>query len=251
MNAPNISRGKYLKVVWPTCVGLALAFLAVARLLWPASSPQYCDAWETISGLGNAGDNPVGFLFFQLAMVAVGVLVVPTFLYLHPRLSRHHRVAALLGTFWMVVGAAGMLLTGFIPDGTVPIDKFHEITAGAGFGGILFASFFYWFATRAAGRAGEVTDRRLGWAATALWVAGIVATGAAYAVAEFVVKPAYDLGWYGCEWGAAGISAVISFAVWERVMFAVAVAYLAIVVALVPDEGASQTPSNAPRSGTP
>ncbi len=215
---------------------LVLGFLGISRLLWPADSPQYCDMWETISGLGNIEENPIGFFFFQAAMVVVGVLVIPAALYLHPKLKTQHAVASLLGSLCMALGFVGFLLTGVIPDDTLPIDKFHEITAGVGFGGILLASFFYGFAVSRAVKGGQVTDKRVQYIITAMWWGGLLLTGAAYGVAELVIKPAYDLGWYSCAWAQAGISPILSFALWERVMLAIAVIYLWLMVLLIREE---------------
>lgn len=233
---PDISRRVYLKVVFPVAITLIIVCLVIARLLWPASAPPYLDAWETISGLGDMEDNLVGFVFFQAAMVVVGLLVLPTALYVHPHLAPYRKGAVGLGTLCMLVGAVGFLLTGFIPDGLVEsVDKLHEITSGAGFGGILLASFFYGLAVNKAKAEDQLAQPRVNVIITIMWWVALVLTGLAFGVAELVIKPAYDLGWYGPEWAAAGIHPVVSFAVWERVMFGVGLAYLGLMVLMIRD----------------
>ena len=68
-----------------------------------------------------------------------------------------------------------------------------------------------------------------------MWWICLIIFGIAYGYAEMVIKPTYDLGWYSQEWGNAGISPFFSFAVWERILFCVALMYLWLLVYMVPE----------------
>ncbi len=227
-----ISQKHFLKFFFPICAVLIFGFLAIARLLWPATSPPYDDAWETISGLGDMVDNPQGFWFFQFSMVVVGILILPALLYCHPRLAKVKKGLARFGSFWFFMGAVGFLLTGLIPNGVVPIDKFHEICAGVGSVGVVFAAGLYGLVIIK----GKVpVNRKLFIFISLMWWATIILLAFSFGYGELVIEPPLDLGWYGPDWGAAGVSVFYSFALWERVIFVVIVVYAGLIVILVPE----------------
>jgi hypothetical protein len=237
-----LSQKTILRIVFPLSIIIIFGCLIISRLLWPADSPKlYSDIWDTISGLGDMEDNPIGFIFFQIAMTLMGVLSIPVVLYVHPRLIgiAEKKGGVRLGSFWLLMGAIGFLLTGLIPDGVVTIpewDKFHEITAGLGSLGIIFAAFFYFSPCK---NAGEKINQKVLWIITAVWWIPIILTGIAYGLAELMVKEVWyaqcNLGWYGAEWGECGVSWFYSFAVWERVLFTVMVIYQLLLVKMIPE----------------
>ncbi|MHA1871445.1 MAG: hypothetical protein ACTSXF_10885 [Promethearchaeota archaeon] len=240
----------YQKMFFPLVIILALFGLLLARLFWPATGTPYSDAWDTISGLGNVTDNPFGFYGFQISLVCIGIGVLYIFLYSHPRIVALNksidrsqkmfffdklmtlRIMVYFGSFWMIIGALGLLLTGFIPDNTITsIKKFHEITSGMGFGGVMFASFFYFFTFK---YSTDKISKKLLIFLTLLWWTGIILTAVAYGIAELHYKPLYDLGWYGADWGAAGVPVFYSFALWERIDFAIMIIYTGLLEYLIP-----------------
>jgi hypothetical protein len=230
-----LTKQSYLRLFYVS-VAIIYGALLVARLLWPATSEPFSDIWETISGLGHMSDNPVGFYFFQLSMTMVGVMVIPMVFYIHPRIVKYQRGNAVLGSFFLLIGGIGFLMTGLIPDGVVHIpewDKFHEISAGLGFGGILFAAWFYFWPIR---KAGDIFGRRVILFLLLLWWVPLILTGVSYGVAELVIKEQHNLGWYGPEWGEAGVSGFFSFAVWERVLFTVMLVYLGALGYILPED---------------
>jgi hypothetical protein len=234
-----ISQKTYLTRIFPIFVFIIYLSLIISRLLWPLdASEPYSDIWETISGLGDMEENPVGFYFFQIAMAFYGLIIFPIIPYIHPKLMAIGKKTGMvkMGTFWLTIGAVGMLLTGLIPDGIVEIpewDKFHEITSGAGFGGVLFAAFFYFFPCKAAG---DKINQKVLLLITLMWWISIIIFGISYGMAEFVIKEqnACDLGWYGPEWGECGVSGFYSFSVWERILFTIGLIYLALLVYMIP-----------------
>ncbi len=228
------SRKTFLKIFFPICTILVFVFLAIARLLWPATSPLYNDLWETISGLGNTTENPQGFWFFQFSMVLVGILIIPALLYCHPRLVKVMKKLTRFGSFWFFLGAIGFLLTGLIPAGMLSIDKFHEICAGVGSVGVVFAAGLYGL-VMIKGKAKIHVNRKLFLVIALMWWIPLILLAFSFGYGQLVIEPPRDLGWYGPEWAAAGISAFFSFALWERVLFVIIVAYAALIVVLVPE----------------
>ncbi len=229
------SQKSFLKFFFPICAILVFAFLAIARFLWPATSPPYDDFWETISGLGDMVDNPQGFWFFQFSMVVVGVLIIPALLYCHPRLAKVKKGLARFGSFWFFLGAVGFLLTGLIPNGVVPIDKFHEICAGVGSVGVVFAAGLYGLVILK-GREKIQVNRKLFLLIALMWWIALILLAFSFGYGQLVIEPPRDLGWYGPDWGAAGVSVFFSFALWERVLFVIIVAYAGLIVVLIPEQ---------------
>ena len=148
----ELNRKNLTRIIYPVFFCCILLTLLVSRLMYPPDAPEpYSDIWETISGLGNTENNPVGYIFFQIALSLFGILIIPVLIYVHPRLmeiAKNKKTLVVLGSFFLALGSVGFILTGFIPDGTVTIpefDKFHEITSGMGFLGVMFAAFFYFW----------------------------------------------------------------------------------------------------------
>ncbi len=228
-----VSRNTLIKIIGPVLIALILITLFIARLLHTTEPVPFDDAWHTISGLGNMERNPVGFYFFQASMVLVGILMIPVAMYVHPRLTHFHENFTRLGSFFMVMGAIGFILTGLIPDGVIEINKLHEITAGLGFGGVLFAALFYWFPLK---NAENNINQKVSMLITLLWWIPLILTIITYGYAEFVIKDQFNLGWYGPSWREAGISPFFSFSVWERVLFGVMLAYLELLPIMIPED---------------
>ncbi|HMB65279.1 MAG TPA: DUF998 domain-containing protein [Patescibacteria group bacterium] len=232
-----LKKNTILKYIYPLSSFLILISLLIARFLWPSDSPEpYSDIWETISGLGNTELNPVGYIFFQIALTILGILILIITFYIHPQMLtlEKNQGQTKLGSFFLLLGGIGFVLTGLIPDGTIEIpgwDKFHELTSGLGAIGVLLAAFFYWLPTK---NAKDKINQKYVKINIALWWIPLVLAGFAYGYAELVIKPRYDLGWYGPEWGEAGVSGFYSFSVWERILFAVIIIYMGILVLMVP-----------------
>ncbi len=214
-----------LKRFLPLCFLLIAINLLIARVLYPPDSNRiFSDVWDTISGLGDMENNPIGWIFFQIAMVISGIVIIPVALNVQKIFLELQKGNGLFGILFLYIGAIGFLLTGLIPDDTLPINKLHEITAGLGFGGVMFAAFFLFWASLK-GMETKIDKKSL-IIITILWWIPLILTIIAYAWAELVIKEQYDLGWYGIEWGNAGISPFFSFAVWERILYVVMFAYL-------------------------
>ncbi len=179
-------------------------------------------------------ENPLGFWFFQFSMIVVGILIIPALLYVHPRLAKVMKKLTRFGSFWFFLGAVGFLLTGLIPNGVVPIDKFHEICAGVGSVGVVFAAGLYGLVIMK-GKEKIKVNRKLFIVIALMWWMPLLLLAYSFGYGQLVIEPLHDLGWYGPEWALADVSPFYSFALWERVLFVIIVAYTALVVVLVPE----------------
>jgi hypothetical protein len=237
-----ISQKTILTRLYPIAVIIIFGSLVIARVLWPTENAgTFSDVWETISGLGDMEDNPIGFILFQFAMTILGILILIVVFYVHPNLSKlvDRKGSVKIGSFWLLMGGLGFVLTGLIPDGVVKIpdwDKFHEITAGLGTIGVIFAALFYF---RPVKKAGPQINQKLLWVITAVWWIPLLFTGIFYGIAELLVKEVWfescHLGWYSERWGECGVPGYYSFAVWERVIFGIIVIYQGMLIKLIPE----------------
>ncbi len=220
-----IQKERLLKHVLPLCFLLIGLNLLIARVLYPPDSHKfYSDVWDTISGLGDMENNPIGWIFFQIAMVISGIAIIPVAIYVQKTFVTLQKGNGIIGILFLYIGSIGFLLTGFIPDDTLPINKLHEITAGLGFGGVMFAAFFLFWASLKG--LDTKIDKKTLINITILWWIPLIITIIAYAWAELVIKEQYNLGWYSIAWQEAGVSPFFSFAVWERVLYVVMFLYL-------------------------
>jgi hypothetical protein len=164
------------------------------------------------------------FIFFQIAMVISGVVIIPVAQEVKKTMIELQKANGIIGIIFLYLGAIGFLLTGLIPDDTLPIKKLHEITAGLGFGGVLFAAFFlFWPSLKGIN---SIVDKRILISITLLWWIPLIIFIYAYGWAELVIKEQYNLGWYSIEWEEAGVSPFYSFAVWERILYVIMFIYL-------------------------
>jgi len=232
----------------------------------PSAEP-YSDFWETISGLGDWKQSPVGFIYFQFWGLVFGVFILHVIRYIHqnmmhfkeypiklfgikPILTRkkpikfkNHNLISFtsedpikIGTFFLLLAGIGFSLMGLVPDGVVTsISKFHEISAGVGFGGIFFANAFYASVLDQAMRENKI-NKKLHILSQILWWFLIIGTIITFGIAELYYKPMYDLGWYGPEWSEAGVPVIVSFPIWERIGFIVGCVYMGLIGFILPEK---------------
>jgi hypothetical protein len=226
---------KLTKLILPITFGVIFILLMIARIIYPnyvLPADAYNDWWDVISNLGDLEKNPIGFIFFQIAMAISGLIMIPTIIYVHPKLWKYSRLNTALGTIFMILGVIGFLLVGLIPNDTLDIEKFHEISAGVGFLGVAIACMFYFFAIKI--RKIPV-NLKLFNIMIIVWWTGILLTGIFFAIASLYYDPTYDLGWYNYEWGLAGVPVIFSFALWERVMYCIMFLALWAGVKMIPE----------------
>ncbi|MHA1339750.1 MAG: hypothetical protein ACTSRZ_16660 [Promethearchaeota archaeon] len=265
-----ITKNYYNKKLFPIFGVISIILIALARLMWGWGNPsaeEYSDIWETISGLGNWKQSPVGFLYFQLWGLNIGIFIMHIIGYVHNNMMQFkeypikflglremfpnkkpikigdHNLIAFnsedsikFGTFFLILGGIGFILMGLIPDDVISsIKKFHEICAGIGFAGILFADLCYTNVLDQAMKDGKI-NKKMHIFSQILWWFLIIGTIVTYGIAELYYKPLHNLGWYGPEWGEAGVPWIFSFSVWERFGVIVGYAYLGLLGWILPEK---------------
>jgi hypothetical protein len=262
-----LTKKVYNKVLFPITVALLIILIAIARVLWgygyygiPPLEP-YSDWWETISGLGDWEQSPIGFIYFQFWGLVFGIFIIHILPYIHQRLAVYGDYPfsygvplfdkimknfidkvkwkainnVRRGSFFLMLGGIGFILMGFFPADALPVEKLHEISAGVGFGGIFFANWFYTRVLYLASNDGRIS-RKLQVISQIMWWFLIIGTAVTYLIAELYYKEMYDLGWYDTDWGDAGVPVIFSFPVWERIGFIIGCAYLGLLGYLLPAE---------------
>jgi len=262
-----LTKNVYNKVLFPVTVVLLIVLIAIARVLWgygyygiPPLEP-YSDFWETISGLGDWEQSPIGYIYFQFWGLVFGIFIIHILPYIHQRVAAYgdkefsygapfvDNIMKVFiqkvkwkaienvkrGSFFLLLGGIGFILMGFFPADALPIDKLHEISAGVGFGGIFFANFWYSRVLGIVSKEGAFS-RKLYIVSQAIWLFLIIGTAVTYLIAELYYKELYDLGWYDADWGVAGVPVIFSFPVWERIGFIIGCAYLGLMGYLLPAE---------------
>ena len=134
-----------LSVIW--------LLILIAYLLYPPS--EYSIMRHTFSYLGSqdAHNNPEGWYWFSIALIAMGILMIPLILYRHRRLSKIDPNMARFNTLLLIIGAIGIFLLAFFPDDgrdfmeDLSYGRIHNqlaVVAFAGLGlGNIFDSFIF------------------------------------------------------------------------------------------------------------
>lgn len=245
------NRKTYLQTLYPITVGLLILLIIVARVMWgyPLPNPEpYYDYWETISGLGDWEKSPIGFLFFQLWGLTIGIFILHITPYVHQHLKPYSNCKFQLfgknilpkkltglhelrfGTFLLFMGAIGFILMGLIPADLIP--DLHELSAGIGYGGVVFSAFFHMSIYE---QARDRLNQKLRVAVFFLWLGLAVYAAITYGIGEFYYKELYDLGWYDYDWELAGVPRIYSFAITERLGFIVMIIYFGFIGYMLPD----------------
>jgi hypothetical protein len=264
----------FLKFFFPILAVLVLVFLLVSRALYTGTMD---DIWDTISTLGDSRPdaNPNGAIYFQLAMGALGLLLLLAAIDIHPRMTAFQKGWTRVGTLWLIIGSVGFLLMCFISRAMAETiaSKFHEICAGVGALGVLLAVACYDFAQwtpgkfkppnklvafivgffqmifgitgifylidwikATKGQTIEGMNKKLRIIIDIVFLFTIFAIIITFGIAEFYYKEIYPLGWYGPDWGTYGVPFIYSFSFWERVIFADLTIYPGLLIASMPEK---------------
>ncbi|MBD3353300.1 MAG: DUF998 domain-containing protein [Candidatus Lokiarchaeota archaeon] len=237
MRHMKINQRVFNRYIVPISILLSLLMFLIARLLWPPESGVYADFYNSISGLGDTEDNPIGYIFFQIASCISACLFIPTLLYIHPKLKKLNKPLTYIGSFFFFIGFIGFLLVGVIPDDSIPAlneltgGKFHEVCAILGVVGFLFASFFYFWPMKKDG-GDQINQKLLNIRAIIVWSA-IILTAVGYGLGVLLYEETY--GWCDESWAVAGISPFFSFGLWERVLFGIMFLSIAMTGYIIPN----------------
>lgn len=151
----DLSRHVLLKRVFPVAAGVFAFLLLLSYLLTPADFSRYGPYsifHNPISSLGHHRENPVGWLFFSLALAWIGCAIFPVGPYVYRRLAPVCRKTAALGLFFAVAASVGMVLIAFFPamddplwgSQTTTIEDIHNVAAALAFGGWFLAALIWW-----------------------------------------------------------------------------------------------------------
>jgi hypothetical protein len=101
----------------PLAIGLYLFFLFLAWLFYPYV-PEYPYDWTTsmISRLGWTHENTIGWIFFSIAFVILGVFFLSLVPYFYKRFRDLKMPGSKFVSFAMLVGSIGFLGIGAIPN---------------------------------------------------------------------------------------------------------------------------------------
>ncbi|MHA1732494.1 MAG: hypothetical protein ACTSU5_11155 [Promethearchaeota archaeon] len=227
-------------------VSVGGAFLLVARLLYPPEN-HYSILRDTISFLGSsdADNNPTGWVFFTLALLVWGVMLVPLALHRHRFLREVNRPGAALATIFYLIAAVGLVLVASFPDnggesffGDLGAGRVHNFVSIFAFGGFGFGALLdSWLLLK---------DRVPGLGGRRLYP--FRAWGGFYVLFYVVVALiAYtQLYWAAtCESGCWPGEGIYSFPLWEWIALA-----MIFVVFLGTNLGLSRVGSELPTSAT-
>jgi hypothetical protein len=234
-----LPKGVILKRLFPLLFVILVVTTLVAGIIFPTA---YDWRYMPISALGDPGDNPDGFWLMSINGVVLCVMFIPVIGFIHHHLKVICRGMAGVGTFFAIVGVAGLTLTSVLVGSTILGSRTHENLALAAFLGFLFALFFWGFPlvkdrmSRYGGRR-QFNARLMALATVLMW--GIVAGMAS----GLGLKEVFfgDIGSGGLEWidpsnpGYLGPASIwVSFPFWEWLLFWSMISSFVMVVAMAP-----------------
>ncbi|MHA1271311.1 MAG: DUF998 domain-containing protein [Candidatus Helarchaeota archaeon] len=105
--------------------------------------PNYNIFFHPISNLGNWYLNPTGWIYFSLASIWEGILLIPFFVFLNRILRRIMHPVAYIGTALNLIGAIGLIIISFFPNVT-ELKLIHNLGASLAFNGFFIGNVLYW-----------------------------------------------------------------------------------------------------------
>ncbi len=146
----HLTRAELKRRFLPTIALIIFGFLLLAYILYPPEL-QYSFFSDTISGLGDFNESPLGWWGFSIAIWTLSISFFSLFLYMHRRLGVICRKTARFGTFFALVGCACLFLIGIFVDASVPLigslefTRVHIFFVIGGFGGLAIGVVTYGF----------------------------------------------------------------------------------------------------------
>ena len=134
----EISRRALLRGFLPLGLTTFFGFLLISRMLFPPNE-EYPYRWTTsmISRLGWPQENPMGWVFFAIAFIWLGILLLMLAPYMFQKLSTFHEGKARVISFSIFISGTGSIGLGLIPNYPITLFRtFHKINAALLFMGI-------------------------------------------------------------------------------------------------------------------
>ncbi len=121
-----------------------LTMITIAMSLFPP--PGYSPLNNVISEMGGIAANPAGWWVFDLTEIALGILIIPHFLYIYRKIVPTSIWVARFALLAGIIGGAGFALVGSIP---IDIQPYHDFSAGIAFSGftisiLIVMALFLW-----------------------------------------------------------------------------------------------------------
>ena len=112
--------------------GIIMLGTVIARLLYPNS---YSMLTKSVSSLGNPLKNPQGYLYWNIAIVVTGLMLIPTVLYFYHALEPIAHITSKMFVYIGIFSSLGISGVGLYSEETI----IHYVFATAAFFGLTFA----------------------------------------------------------------------------------------------------------------
>ncbi len=111
-----------------------MTMISISMSLFPP--PGYSLLNNVISDMGGIAANPAGWWVFDLTEIALGIMIVPHFLYIYRKLVPSSKWISFLALITGIIGCVGFCCVGLIP---IDVQPYHDTSAGIAFGGFTLA----------------------------------------------------------------------------------------------------------------
>lgn len=214
------SKRFYISFYLPLIIFIFAAFLFLSAIFYP----NYYFVDMDISNLGVPNLNPNGWFFWSIAMIFMGLTVIPFIPYLYRRLEGINRHFTRIGISFISIAVIGMIGLGTFPQYRIFL-FLHQINAGFAFAGLYLTLFFLGFPV--------IKDKRIkrpfigffsfmGWSG----IVGFLITQIYCIIQENSVFNYVNL---GSQW-------FLNFAFWEWMLMVCVFSSFVILVNIVPDK---------------
>ena len=137
----QVSRSKFQVAIVPFTVVLFFSFLLIAIALFPG---PYVFWYESISTLGVAGENPLGWPFFTIAFLCLGGLLIPYFINLFRILRDKVKVVTVFMLIFAMLACAGMFVIAIFQE-MGEYARLHYYASIIALGGVFASAICSWF----------------------------------------------------------------------------------------------------------
>jgi hypothetical protein len=144
----NFTKREFIRIYIPILAIVLFSCIFIAWLFFPPEL-NWNPFDNTISHLGSQENNPRGWFFLSIALMSLGILLIPIVLYFHKKLVKICKYTTSIGTFFALIGCVFIFSIGiFTDDRSIKIfgirySTIHVIVALVGFGGVALGILFY------------------------------------------------------------------------------------------------------------
>ncbi len=228
----NISRRKMTTLLLPIVFIVYYGTMFLAILSYP---DVYDWRFMAISSIGDVNENPNGWYIFAVGIVTFSLSLIVIAGYLFRKLHVICQRTAEIGTFFILLAALGNFLLGVVLN--IPENLIIHIIAAACYAiGLLFGYLCYWFIMMKDrlpwfhGKR-QFNRRLMDWALVMILfsLGGIVISQGI----RVAIEGTLDFG--GLDWIMRGEPYILSFGVWEWVLYTFLNIHLIFSICMVPE----------------